>query len=795
MKMRNKARFNASASLRSLTLAVALTTLVAAGASAQTQPFTGKITVERKDATPAWPKPAQAPANAPNVLLILLDDVGFGTADSYGGPIPTPSLDHLTAQGLRFDNFHTAGICSPTRAALLTGRNHHRVGFGTVNGGESGYPGYNGEWKPEMASIAEILHLNGYSSAAFGKWHNTPLWETSPVGPFDHWPTSLGFDYFYGFMGGEASQWQPFLYRNTLQVDPVKTTESGYNFNIDIADDAISWLHTQRSVAPDRPYFLYFAPGGTHAPHQVPKEWIATFRGKFDQGWDEMREQTFARQKTIGLVAADAVMSPRPDGLPAWSSLTNDQKRLFAHQMEVYAGYLAQTDHEVGRVIAAARAAPGGENTIVMYIVGDNGPSAEGGLEGSYTNIADAFAGGKTPPVADQLAHMEGLGSDLYDNHFAAAWAWSLAAPFPWVKQIASHMGGIQNPMVLSWPGHIKQPGLRTQFTHVNDVAPTLYDLIGVTPPPVVLGVQQASFDGISFAKTLGDPQAPSDHHIQYFETLGNRGIYKDGWFAGAKHADPWAILGRSEDFVHDPWELYNLNVDFTQAHNLAKANPAKLKEMENLFEAEARRNDVYPLGNGVAATRDAPAIYRGRKHFVFYPDTWPVPATAAPVLIGSHTVTADIDIPASGAEGVIVSDGGRYGGFSLYVKNGRLAYDNNAFGKFVTTITANVPLTPGPARVEFRYERTDPAPWGGGIGRLFVNGKEVGEGVLSHVGPPSFMDGFCIGQECETAPGKTYAPPYKFTGSIKIVRLDANDAAGSPLPADAAPIPVPGGD
>jgi arylsulfatase A-like enzyme len=792
---RLKGALCAASVLRPLAAGVLAAGLLASGVAAQDAGFAGKVAMQRKDSTPAWPKPAQAPAGAPNVLLIMLDDVGFAAADGFGGPVPTPALDALAAQGLKYNNFHTTGICSPTRAALLTGRNHHRVGFGTVNGGESGYPGYNGMWKPQTASIAEVLHENGYSSAAFGKWHNTPGWEINPVGPFDHWPTHLGFDYFYGFMGGEASQWQPFLYRNTSPVDPDKVETPGYNFNVDIVDDAISWLHTQRSVAPDRPYFLYFTPGATHAPIHVGQDWIDKFKGQFDQGWDRLREQSFARQKRLGVIPRDAVLTPRPTGLPAWNSLSADQKRLFSHQMEVYAAYLAQTDHEVGRLIRAAQEAPGGENTLIMYIVGDNGPSAEGGIEGSYTNIADSFSGGKTPPIADQIAHMDGLGSDRYDNHYAAAWAWAMSTPFPWVKQIASHQGGIRNPMVLSWPTHVKAAGLRTQFTHVNDVAPTLYSLIGVTPPPVVNGVEQASFDGVSFARTIDDPKAASDHHVQYFETLGNRGIYRDGWFAGAKHADPWIILGRSEDFTHDRWELYNLNKDFSQSRDLAAANPAKLKELQDLFDAEARRNDVYPLGNGIAVTRDAPNLYRGRKSFTFYGDTAPMPATSAPVIIGSHRLVADLTIPPSGAEGVILSHGGRYGGFSLYVKDGKLAYERSALGKTFTVIRADTPLPSGEVEVMFRYERKDPKLWGGGVGRLYVNGKPVGEGELAQVAPPTYLDAFCVGRECGTAPGDDYKAPFKFTGVIKMIKLDAEGPDMPPPPGPDSPTRAIAGD
>jgi arylsulfatase len=777
----NTAARGAAGLLRRLAVGAAATALLAAApALAQDAPFAGKIAMQKKDSVAAWPKPPQAPAGAPNVVLIMLDDVGFAAASTFGGPAPTPALDALAAQGLRYNNFHTTAVCSPTRAALLTGRNHHRVGFGTVNGGESGFPGYTGMWNPQTASIAQVLHLNGYSTAAFGKWHNTPTWEVGPLGPYDRWPTSLGFDYFYGFMGGEASQWRPFLYRNTTAVDPGVVLQPGYNFNVDIADQAIAWLHTERAIAPDRPYFLYFTPGATHAPIQVGREWSDRFKGQFDQGWDKLRADAVARQKKLGVVPKDAQVTPRPEGIPAWSSLSADQKKLYARQMEVYAGFLAQTDHEVGRLIQAVREAPGGDNTLIMYIVGDNGPSSEGSLDGSYTNTPDQFNGGHSPPVADQLAHLDGYGGPFEDTHYAAGWSWAMAAPFPWMKQVASHLGGNTNPMVLAWPAHhLKAGGLRSQFVHVNDVAPTLYDLIGVTPPETVNGAPQLSFDGVSFARTLDDAKAASNHHVQYFETLGNRGIYKDGWLAGAKHADPWVVMGRSEDFTKDRWELYDLTHDFAQSHDLAAKMPAKLKEMQALWESEARRNNVYPLGN-MEFPKDAPSWFRGREHFVIKGDVWAMPSAAAPSILGSHTLTADITVPPGGADGVIVSHGGGFGGYSLFVKDGRLTYQRNAFGSSVSTVRAEAALPAGEVEVAVRYQRTDPKPWGGGVARIFVNGRQVAEGPISKAGPPSFMGAFCIGRGCGTATGPDYAPPFAFNGTVREIRLDAEPAAAT---------------
>lgn len=769
--------------MRSVLAATFAASVAAPHAAASEPPFTGKIAMERKDSTPAWPEPARTPKGAPNVVLIMLDDVGFGAAGTFGGMIPTPALSALAEQGLKYNNFHTTGVCSPSRAALLTGRNAHRVGIGMVNGGESGFPGYNGIWKPQMASVAQVLRGNGYATAAFGKWHNTPLWETGPTGPFDRWPTGLGFDYFYGFQGGQASQWQPFLLRNTVPVDPEKTTKPGYNFNTDIANDAISWMHTQTSIAPDRPYFLYFTPGAAHAPLHVGLDWSAKFKGQFDEGWDKLREHTFAQQKKLGVIPKNTALTPRPDNFPAWSSLSANQKALYARQMEVFAGFLAQTDYEVGRLIKAVREAPGGENTIVMYIVGDNGGSTEGGLDGSDTNTADAFNGGKSASVEEQLARADQLGTDRFDNHYAAPWAWATDAPFPWVKQVASHLGAIRNPMVLSWPARIKTAGLRTQFAHVNDVVPTLYDVIGIAPPNAVNGVEQASFDGQSFAPTIANAKAPSPPRVQYFEVMGNRSIYKDGWLASAKHADPWTIFGRSENFRDDPWELYNLNVDYSQSKDLAKQEPAKLAEMQGLFDAEAHRNNVYPLGNFPGVAKGTPSPYHGRTRFEFHADTWPMSARDAPIMTGSHSITAQISVPAGGAEGVIVSQGGRYGGYALFVQNGRVTYQANAFGKTVSTVQSGSALPEGKSTITYRFDKQGDGTWSGGTGRIFVNDVEVGSGTLSQFGPPTSMDAFCIGRDCGTAPADDYQPPFAFTGKIEKVILDTGKPTASRTP------------
>lgn len=715
-----------------------------------------------------WKQP-EAPKDAPNVILILLDDVGFGAASSFGGPIATPMFDKLAGEGLRYNRFHTTAVCSPTRAALLTGRNQHRVQFGNVSGQEKPVDGYNGIWPKSAASVARVLKDNGYSTSAFGKWHNTPNWEASPVGPFDRWPTGLGFEYFYGFMGGEADQWQPILYRNTVsQAAPEKP---GYHINTDMADDAINWLHTHQSLAPGKPYFLYFAPGATHAPHQVGPEWIAKYRGKFDGGWDAMRKLTFARQKKLGIIPKDAKLTARPADLPAWDAMSADAKRLYARQMEVYAAFLEQTDYEVGRMIAEARKGPGGDNTLVLYILGDNGASAEGGLDGSDRNLFDMIAG-KGQPLEQQLARIDDLGGDKADNHFASAWAWGSDTPFQWTKQIASHLGGVRNPMVVSWPGHIAKGGeIRSTWTHVIDVAPTLYEIIGITPPEAVDGVGQMSIDGISFAASFKGavPQAP---RTQYFEMHANRGIYSNGWWAGARHHTPWLLHEADKPLSADTWELYNLDKDFSQATDLAADNPAKLKEMQALYESESRRNSATPLTAmtmSSALMNIQPSLERGRKEFVFRRGGSPIPSLyGMPMLIGPHRIDAKITVPAQGAQGVIASNGARDGGFTLYLKDGYLVYENNFADVRYDTIRSAAALPAGPAEVSFVLAAEN----GTQVGRLLVNGTEVGSGPVPRIFMPSYLGAFCVGQNCGTPVGKGYTGRFPFTGDIEEVRI-----------------------
>jgi arylsulfatase len=748
-------------------------------------PFAGRIGAFGMQSQPGWPQPARAPAHAPNVVLILLDDVGFGVADAFGGPVPTPALDRLAADGVRYNQFHTTAMCSPTRAALLTGRNHHQVGFGSLTDSAAGFPGYTAIWNPATASVAEILRQNGYSTAAFGKWHNTPEAEVSPVGPFDRWPTGVGFEYFYGFNFAESSQWEPRLYRNTSPVEPA---QPGRHLTAELADDAIHWMHQHESVAPQKPFFLYFATGAVHAPHHVGPEWIERFHGKFDQGWDKLREQTFARQKKQGVIPANTELTPRPDGLPAWDSLTAEQKHVMARQMEVYSAFMAQTDAEVGRLLEDLQRTGQARNTLVLYVVGDNGGSAEGSFEGSIRDFGRAY--GARSGLSEMSQRIDELGKVELDNHYAAGWAWATGAPFKWMKQIASHFGGTRNGMVLSWPERIaKGGGIRDQFSHVNDVVPTILEAAGIAMPTSVNGTAQLPLEGTSLLYTLDQPRAPTRHAIQYFELYGNRGIYKDGWFAGARHALPWELFTNPmkiflTDPAQDQWELYNVAADFSQARDLAAQQPEKLAEMKALFDSEAKRNRVYPLVPIPMVGKPAPDAEA--KQFTYFEGAERLPRGVLPNLERSHRVTAELDVPASGAEGVVVARGGRYGGWSLFVKDGKLTYESNTFDETRETLVASDILPGGKTQVAFAFE-ADPRPnmtpieamrnpVRSGTGRLFINGRQVAEGRIERLGGfagAGITETFDLAKDSGSPVSRAYTAPFAFNGRVEKVVID----------------------
>lgn len=623
---------------------------------------------------PAWPPVLKAPPGAPNVVLVLLDDTGYGYSSVFGGPVPTPNIDKVASQGLRYNNFHVNAMCSPTRAALLSGRNSHEIGFGRITESATPEAGYNTLWPKSAASIAEVLKRNGYSTAAFGKWHDTPTWEVNPAGPFTHWPTSLGFEHFYGFLGAASSQYDPSLYRNTTPADLPKTPEQGYILNHDLVDEAKQWVHQHDAGAPNRPFFLYFATGAIHTPHQVPKEWIAKFKGKFDQGWDKQREETFARQKALGIIPASAEFTPRHAELTAWDSYSADQQKIFAAQAEVYAAYLAETDFELGRLFDDLKAAGHTNDTAFFIIVGDNGASAEGGLE-------PAVGQGS---VQEQLTRIDQLGSRDLNTHVQSGWAWAANTPFQWAKRTASHLGGTTDPLIVSWPGHIKGDGsIRSQFSFVTDIAPTIYELAHIQFPEEVDGIKQLPLEGSSLAFTFDDAQAPTKHTQQYFEMVGNRGIYKDGWWAGSRLGVPWGGGPGQGGAPAEPgkWELYDLTHDFTQAHDLADQNPAKLKELVNFYAAEAERNHVYPVGDRGLGFGGAPGgnanASRNQTSWTYRGGAERIAAQFAPRLGGSsHTITAEVEVGDEPPNGVIFASGGRIGGFVLFAKNGQLIYE-----------------------------------------------------------------------------------------------------------------------
>ncbi|WP_433885746.1 arylsulfatase [Pseudomonas vranovensis] len=740
--------------------------------------FKGEIGTTYKDSKPDFPAQLKAPEGAPNVLVILLDDVGFGAMSTFGGMVDTPELDRLADNGLRYNRFHTTALCSPTRSALLTGRNHHQVGSGMITELAVGYPGYNSMWGPESATIGEVLKDHGYNTAMFGKWHNTPDWETSPAGPFNRWPTGKGFEYFYGFLGGETSQYEPQLYQNTEAVEPATTPEQGYHLTSDITDRAINWVQTRDSIAPSKPWFVYWAPGAAHAPHHAPQSYIDKYKGRFDKGWDAYREQAFARQKKLGVIPADAKLTPRPTELPGWDSLSADEKKLFAKQMEVYAGFLEHTDHETGRLLKAVREMPRGDNTMVIYITGDNGGSAEGSMIGTLNNMATQ--NGIPDSVPSQLAVLNELGNPKHENHFAVPWAWAINAPFQWMKQVGSHLGGIRNGMVISWPKQIKDAGgIRSQYGHVTDIAPTIYEAVGIPMPEEVSGAKQTPLAGNSLLFSLNDAKAADRHTTQYYEMFGHRAIYHNGWMASARHGLPWELLVRNKGFDEDKWELYNLNEDFSQANDLAAKYPEKLKELQDLFDQQAKANQVYPLDDrwmerGMDQTR--PSLVRGRTDFHFQQGIVRIPEGSAPnTKMRSHSIRTRIVVPKDGVEGVIAAQGGSAGGWSLYVKDGHLVYVNNFFGKHSDVLRADKPLPTGEVEVVFEYTQEVKQWAGGGTGRLLVNGKPVAEGKFAHVVPGRFSatETLDIGADLGSAVSEDYHGPFRFNGSFQPVQFN----------------------
>ena len=698
------------------------------------QPIYPPITTfDARNATPPPRFEVKAPAGAPNVLIILLDDMGFGQSSAFGGPVNMPTIEGLAREGLRYNEFHTTAICSPTRAALLTGRNHHMNNMGAITEIATAFPGNTGVRPNSIAPIAEILRLNGYSTAAFGKWHETPPWQVSPSGPTDLWPTRSGFDKFYGFMAGETNQYTPTLYEDMSRIETPRNPN--YHLMTDMTDKAIGWVEYQKSLTPDKPFFIYFAPGAVHAPFHVSKEWIDKYRGKFDEGWDQLREETLARQKQLGVVPPDTKLAPKPQAIKDWENLSPAEKRLFARQMEVFAGFGEYTDHEIGRVIEAIRNMGQLDNTLVFYIVGDNGASAEGGMNGLVNEFTYFNAVPET--VADMMQHIDELGGPLTYPHYAAGWAVAGDTPFTWTKQIAGSYGGTRNPLVVFWPKRIDAKGqLRTQWHHVIDIAPTILEAAGLPEPRVVDGTPQTPIQGVSMVYTFDEPAAKNRHLTQYFEILGNRGIYHDGWLAGTVHRAPWEYVPRAT-LENDKWELYDTPNDFSLTNDLAATNPAKLKEMQDLFLEEAVTNHVLPIDDRTVerfnpALAGRPDLMAGRTSLTVHEG---MVGMAENVFINvknrSLSITADVTIPDGGAEGTIIAQGGRFGGWSLYLKDHKPVYTYNFLGLQRFTIAGAEPVPAGRAAVRYDFAYDGGKPGAGGTGTLFVNGTQVAQGRI----------------------------------------------------------------
>src|SRR5205809_3276083 len=752
-------------------------------------PFGGVIKESVKDSTPYWPPRVVAPKGAPNILLVMTDDQGYGISSTFGGVIPTPAMDRVAKAGLRYTQFHSTALCSPTRAALITGRNHHTVGAGVVGELATGYPGYDSVIGLDNATIGEILKDNGYATSWFGKNHNTPSFQYSLAGPYDQWPSGMGFDYFYGYMGGETDQWTPYLFKDHTQITPW-IGHPGYNLTTDMADEAIKYMHVLNASAPDKPFFVYYVPGGTHSPHQPTKEWIAKFKGKFDMGYEKLREQIFENQKKLGVIPPDTQLTPWPDGqdayggakLPRWDSLSFVQKKLYAREAEVFAAYAAYTDYEIGRVIQEVQDEGKLDNTIIIYICGDNGTSAEGTEEGTY-NTLTAYNGILKLPEALQMLHYEDWGSDKTYPHMAVQWSWAFDTPFKWMKQVASHFGGTRQGMAISWPGHISDVGgIRTQFHHMIDIVPTLLEATGVKAPDMVNGIKQKPIEGVSLAYTFdkANANAPSKHETQYFEMVGNRAIYHDGWVAATTLPVAPCLLGPKMPELGDyHWELYNVAKDFSENNDLAAQQPDKLKEMQALFLTEAGKYQVFPLDNSgfVRVLAPKPSATAGKTEFTYTGVNAGIPFGNAPsILDKDYTITAEITVPKGGAEGLIVTLGGRFGGYGLYLLKGKPVFTYNLLdterfrwegGLGLARDLFGKALAPGKHTLVFDFKYDGPGPGKGGTGVFTVDGKEMAKKTIAHTIPLliSIDETFDIGLDTGTGVVNSYQLPFKFTG------------------------------
>jgi arylsulfatase A-like enzyme len=747
--------------------------------------YVGLTTYDAKDPATKFPPitPLRPPKGAPNVLIILLDDVGFAASSAFGGPINTPTAERLAAGGLKFNRFHTTALCSPTRQAMLTGRNHHSVNMGGICEIATSAPGYSSVLPKSKAPLAEILKLNGYATAQFGKCHEVPVWETSPMGPFTQWPTGGGgFEYFYGFIGGETNQWYPAIYEGTTPIEPEKTPEQLYHFTEDMTNKAIKWVRQQKALMGDKPFFMYFAPGACHAPHHVPIEWADKYKGKFDHGWDKLREEIFERQKKLGVIPADAELTKRHDEIPAWDAMPKELKPILAREMEVYAGFLEHTDHHIGRLIDTLKDLEVLDDTLIYYVIGDNGASAEGTINGCYNEMAmlNGMAGIETPEfLASKIKDFGG--TEAY-NHYAVGWAHAMDTPYQWTKQVASHWGGTRNGTVIHWPNGMKARGeIRSQFHHVIDVAPTILEAAGLPQPTMVHSVQQSPMEGVSMLYAFNDAKAAERRETQYFEMFCNRGIYHKGWTAVTRHSTPWVTGTTLPALDEDLWELYDTNKDWTQARNVADENPEKLRELQRLWLIEATKYGVLPLDdrrverfNPDLAGR--PVLIRGNTQILFGGMGRLSENSVVNIKNKSHSVTAEILVPKSGAKGVIVAQGGSSNGWSLYAKDGRLKYCYNFFGirQFYAEASKPIPEGRHQVRLEFKYDGGGLAK--GGNAMLFLDGAKVGEGRVDATVPMAFSaDETCnIGRDTGSPVSPDYAPTgNEFSGEVNWVQID----------------------
>jgi arylsulfatase len=738
--------------------------------------FGGVIKDTAPDSKPYWPPTVVPPKGAPNVLLIMTDDQGYGVCSTFGGVIPTPAMDRIAKAGLRYTQFHSTALCSPTRAALITGRNHHSSGFGVISEQATGYPGYDSVIAKNCATVGETLKENGYATSWFGKNHNTPTYVYSVSGPFDQWPSGMGFQYFYGFMGGETNQWQPYLFQDHTQIYPW-VGKKDYNLITDMADEAIKYMKELNAAAPEKPFFLYYVPGGTHAPHHPTKEWIAKMKGKFDMGWNEMREQILANQKKLGVVPENTQLTPWPDLLPKWDTLNPTQKKVYAHQAEIFGAYVAYTDNEIGRVIQAVEDLGKLDNTLIIYISGDNGTSAEGTAIGTTFDLAAIQS--IDMPVEAQLKFYDVLGSDHTTPHMSVAWSWAFDTPFKWTKQIASFFGGTRQGMCISWPGHIKDAGgIRTQFHHIIDIVPTILEVVGISAPQTVNGIAQKPIEGVSMAYTFdsANAKAPSKRDTQYFEMFGNRAVYHDGWVATTVPPQPPWLMGTAKmpDIMTGyKWELYNIAEDYSENTDLAAKNPDKLKELQDLFMAEAKKYQVLPLDNSILERiiTPRPSATAGRTEFTYSGEVSGLPDGSAPnILTRSYSITAEIEIPNGGAEGMLNTLGGRFGGYGFYLLKGKPVFTYNLLALEKFRWEGKNALAPGKHTIVFDFKYDGPGLGKGGTGVLSVDGKEVDNKKIPHTIPVlmTIDESFDVGVDTRTGvDDKDYLPPFRFTGKL----------------------------